>query len=225
MNKIFIENLSKLNKEDFESIKLTSCLGIKYNILSAESFLSYLINSKNSPEYLNIEKKDNINKNNFSKIKNHKKNKNISNNLKSDLFTKYYKKSCDNLAFNHKIELEKKIDYNKIKSKGKNNKENMKEFYENLNETFNFSDALNSSFLSDDSSNSSDNSFDLDQCSNISEENNESNDEIKINQININYRKNNLNKLIDYSKYEQKLNELLENNLKKIKLLNFSDSE
>ncbi len=255
LNKIYLENLTIKKKEDLEILNVPSCLGIKYNILSAESFLSYLINTdrNRSKENENVfySLKDNFPNSykhlNYNNNQNGGKNQNL-----------LYKRKCniDNEATN-------KMDNENLFRKSFLNSQKENRIKKLNMEKDNFESKLNKSFLEEiatfnakgKKSYNDDKSlykslFDIDD----SDSNSICNDSSLENYLEANYLqdKNPLfvyelpkeiiqdnhyindlienqnkitSKIMNISKYEDQLNYLLERNLKKTKLLSFSDSE
>ncbi len=242
LNRIFLDNLITRTREDLETINISSCLGIKYNILSAQSYLSYLINND----------KDNKNKKN-DKILKLRKIKNLTNtsiNLKEDTYFEEYKKNnllFDKYLINYKYN---EINENAKKTFEKNpNKTTIKSINKNFKEDFNLKkykkNDVKKKRRSRNSSNNNtsdiekysiinDSSLDeyLDSLHDIKKNNpwfiyETENEEKKVNYFkNVKENQNKIiNKIMNVSIYEEELNRLIENNLKKTKLLSFYDSE
>lgn len=233
LNKIFLENLTNKTQEDLETIKLTSTLGLKYNILSAESFLTYLLNSNNNKEKddkifhttkKNLNSNNNIDHKDFKENKNKEKNKNSCNKGKNNSKDFDFYKTFDNFEFIEKKDIEESPNAAKIKQH--NEEENNKE------KSNNNSSSSRSSLTNEDDSNLSSNSSSLDEFFNINYGNDQSplyilkKSDLNSNKNNVNLNDNqNDNKFFDFCNYEKKLNNLLENNLVKNKLLNLSDTD
>lgn len=245
LNKIYLHNLSIEKKEDLETLEIPSCLGIKYNIFSAESFLSYIINSNkqnsNNTNYNYIKQIDNfldndkkINRKIDPKVYFHENNREYHVDLKANTNQKQNpKKSLD------KVNKIKKIQHIKMSELKVN-----KNFYEdskninqkdkidlNDNNVYDHSSHIAFFNLEKSDSFSGDNSFEKYLNENYYTDFNHLNlysskdyeKEVYLND----YRANNklTDKIINLSKYKEQLNYLLEKNMKKSKLLNYSDSE
>ena len=256
LNRIYLKNLSLKKKEDLETLNITSCLGIKYNILSAESFLSYLINTNRN--------KNKDKKNIFDSLK-----ENFPNSQKH-LNLQYYQneKNNQNLFYQGKCHLdleEKSSEKNYFCSKNtrKNSNKNIQNIDKKIINEDNAEIKINKNYFEDlaimDQNNKqvfinkNDKKSLYNSLFNIEESDSFSNDNTFENYLDSNYLNDNnslfvyehskeitndnyLNDLIEnqnkmtskimkISKYEEQLNYLLEKNLNKTKLLQYSDSD
>lgn len=250
LNKIYLENLSLKKKEDLEILNIPSCLGIKYNILSAESFLSYLINTKNNrnrdEENMFESLKENFpNSYKHLNIDNYqmaKKNENLLYKGKCNFdfeFTKSFKNnnlSPKSIRFSHKNIQKKKVpkeDDADLKI-NKNYLEDRNIINQKNKKTLNEKSLYKSLFDVDDSDSIyNDSSLENYLEANYPNDNNPffiyelSKENIKDNNINdlVENQYRMTSKIMNISKYEKELNSLLDKNLKKTKLLSYTDSE